>query len=84
MANIIKIKNSGVTSHVPISLEHGEIAINYADKKLFYKDNTNTIVDFDLSNNSNNSNIDAGYASADIYEAEVTNVITTVYDGGIL
>lgn len=81
MANVIKIKSSGVASSIPTSLEYGEIAINYTDKKLFYKDNTNTIVDFDLSKNLN---IDAGYASADIYEAEVTNVITTIYDGGVI
>lgn len=81
MANIIKIKNSGTATSVPTSLQHGEIAINYTDKKLFYKDNTNTIVDFDLSKNLD---IDAGYASADIYEAEVTNLITTIYDGGVI
>lgn len=79
MANVVKIKNSGTPSSVPVSLEHGEIAINYADKKLFYKDSNNSILNFDLSTNLN---IDAGFAQADIYEAEVTNVITVFYDGG--
>lgn len=79
MANVVKLKNSGVQSSVPVSLEHGEIAINYADKKLFYKDSNNSILSFDLSTNLN---IDAGFAQADIYEAEVTNVITVFYDGG--
>jgi hypothetical protein len=79
MSNTIKIKNSGTPSSVPISLEYGEIAINYADKKLFYKDSNNSILNFDLSTNLN---IDAGFAQADIYEAEVTNVITVFYDGG--
>lgn len=46
MANIIKLKNSGVSSNVPDSLEFGELAINYADGKIFYKDSTNTIVEF--------------------------------------
>lgn len=46
MANTIKIKNSGNTASVPLSLEHGELAINYADGKLFYKNNSNTIVEF--------------------------------------
>lgn len=46
MANTIKIKNSGTTTNVPTSLEHGELAINYADGKLFYKNNSNTIVEF--------------------------------------
>ena len=81
MANVIKVKNSGVQSNVPASLEHGEIAINYADKKLFYKDSTNTIVDFSLSSNIA-TDINAGFVTADIYEAEVTNIITDFYDGG--
>lgn len=79
MANVIKIKNSGVSLAVPATLEHGEIAINYADNKLFYKNSENTIVNFNLATDSN---VDAGYASADIYEAEVTNIITVLYDGG--
>lgn len=39
----IQIKKSGVTGNTPASLEHGELAINYADGKLFYKDDLNTI-----------------------------------------
>lgn len=46
MANTIKIKNSGNTTSIPGSLEHGELAINYADGKIFYKNNSNTIVEF--------------------------------------
>jgi hypothetical protein len=44
VANTIKLKNSGTSTNVPSSLEHGELAINYADGKIFYKDSTNTIV----------------------------------------
>ena len=44
MANTIKILNSGVSSATPNSLEYGEIAINYNDGKLFYKDSSNAIV----------------------------------------
>lgn len=40
---IINIKKSGVTGNVPVNLIHGEIAINYADGKIFYKDDLNTI-----------------------------------------
>jgi hypothetical protein len=46
MANTIKIKNSGTTTNTPTSLEHGELAINYADGKLFYKNNSNVVVEF--------------------------------------
>ena len=43
MANVIKIKNSGTATNAPASLEHGEIAINYADGILFYKDSDQMI-----------------------------------------
>jgi hypothetical protein len=46
MANIVKIKNSGNTGAIPSTLEHGELGINYADGKLFYKNGANTIVNF--------------------------------------
>jgi hypothetical protein len=46
VANTIKIKSSGVTSNTPGALEHGELAINYADGKLYYKNSSNTIVEF--------------------------------------
>ena len=49
MANVIKIKRSGVATVAPISLEYGELAINYADGLLFYKDSNNQIISFDLS-----------------------------------
>lgn len=44
MANTIKIKRSSTASGVPTSLDYGELAINYADGKLFYKNVSNTIV----------------------------------------
>jgi hypothetical protein len=57
MANVIKIKNSGTTSQAPATLEYGEIAINYADGVLFYKDLSNTIVSFDISGAIDMSNL---------------------------
>lgn len=41
----IKIKRSGTSSQTPETLEHGELALNYADGKLFYKDATNAIAE---------------------------------------
>ena len=41
----IKIKRSGTSSQTPSTLEHGELALNYADGKLFYKDATNAIAE---------------------------------------
>jgi hypothetical protein len=46
MANTIKIKNSGTASAAPSSLEYGELGLNYADGKLFYKNSSNNIVQF--------------------------------------
>jgi hypothetical protein len=38
MANTtLQLKKSGVTGNVPNSLAYGELALNYADGKLFYK-----------------------------------------------
>lgn len=44
MANTIKIKNTGTASATPSQLEYGELAINYADGKLFYRNSSNEIV----------------------------------------
>ena len=50
MANtIIRIRNSGVTSNTPSTLLFGELAINYADGKLFFKRANNYIQSFDLN-----------------------------------
>jgi|688.fasta_scaffold00345_51 hypothetical protein len=46
MANTtIRLKKSSVSAHLPTAtqLEHGEIALNYADGKIFYKDPSNNI-----------------------------------------
>lgn len=53
MSNTIKIKNSGTSSNVPASnnLEHGELAINYADGRLFYKNASNIVVNTRLISN---------------------------------
>jgi hypothetical protein len=44
MANTIKIKNTGTASATPSQLEYGELALNYADGKLFYRNSANEIV----------------------------------------
>ena len=52
MANTIQIKRSGTTSQIPSSLAYGELAINYADGKLYYKNSSNNIVEFTGSGSS--------------------------------
>lgn len=49
MPNTIKIKNSGTANSVPSTLEYGELGLNYADGKLFYKNSSNVIVQFSSS-----------------------------------
>lgn len=45
MSNKIILKKSSVVNKVPTAqdLEYGEVAINYADGKLYYKDNNNQL-----------------------------------------
>lgn len=45
MANIVRIKKSAVPGKIPLvaDLEYGELAINYADGKLYYKGATNVV-----------------------------------------
>jgi hypothetical protein len=51
MTNTVLIKRSGTSSVVPSTLESGEIAINYADGKLFYKNSANSIIGAKLISN---------------------------------
>lgn len=39
----IQLKKSGETGNTPSDLNHGEVAINYADGKLYYKNAIDTI-----------------------------------------
>jgi len=52
MANTkLKLKKSSVAGRIPVAgdLEYGELAINYRDGKLYYKDNANAIQSFNDS-----------------------------------
>jgi hypothetical protein len=52
MANTtLQLKKSGVTGNVPDSLVYGELAINYADGKLFYKHSNNSIASISTGTN---------------------------------
>jgi hypothetical protein len=85
MANTIKLKRSATPSSSPASLEYGELAINYTDEKLFYKNGSNSIKEFSLNQSggiSSGGNIDAGTPIDVLLEAEVTNNIVILYDGG--
>lgn len=46
MANTVLLKRSGTANSAPTSLSHGELAINYADGKVYWKNSSNTISSF--------------------------------------
>ena len=46
MSDIIKLKRSSVVGSVPTALEFGEIALNYADGVVYYKNAAGVIVEF--------------------------------------
>lgn len=48
MSNTIKLKSSSTASTKPSALEFGELAINYKDGVIFYKDPDNNIVNMAL------------------------------------
>jgi hypothetical protein len=73
MANVIKLKRSGTASTSPTSLEHGELAINYADGKLYYKNSSNSIVQFLAPSVVASSYVAAGKLSSDQTIASNTN-----------
>lgn len=62
MTTIIKLKKKGVpgSDPTPSDLEHGELAINYADGKIYYKNSSNAIAQF-LDSGQIVSMIDSAY-----------------------
>jgi len=49
MPTTVKIKRSGTASATPSALAHGELALNYADKVLYFKDASNVIQSFSFA-----------------------------------
>jgi len=65
MANVVKIKRSSTASATPNTLEYGELAINYTDEKLFYKNGSNLIKEFSLNQDAGGVlTLDGGTASS--------------------
>ena len=59
MANTIKLKRSGSAGDSPTSgeLQHGELGLNYADGKLFFKNSSNVIQELLTSPGTSNGQI---------------------------
>lgn len=80
MANVIKLKNSGTANSAPTSLEVGELAINYADGKIFYKNSSNTIVEFGGSGISVSETPPASPSAGDLWFESDTGKTFIYYD----
>lgn len=67
MANtVIRILRSGISGRVPSDLDHGVLAINYSDGKLFYKDDSNNISFLKNSNSFSSINANGHFIHSGI------------------
>ena len=79
----LKLKKSSVVGRIPASgdLEYGEVAINYADGKLYYKHSSNAVKAF-LDQSSISIFIDSDYVQArSAAIADANTVILNEYTG---
>ena len=80
MANTtIQIKKSSVPGNKPLSLANGELAINFADGKLFYNNTTNQIAEFAPA--SGGSYFGTVNAAGTFLVADIANDILTIDAG---
>jgi hypothetical protein len=83
MANKLLLKKSSTVAKVPLTsdLDYGELAINYADGRLYYKTSTNTIDYFPAASAGGSSaQISQGNSSVTVADSG-TGTITTIVDG---
>lgn len=73
MPNKVQLKKSSVVARVPTTtdLDYGELAINYADEKLYFKNTANEIKAFSVSTGSASTGID--------FESYVATAAQTVF-----
>jgi len=85
MANtVIQLKNSGASGNTPGTLQPGELAINYADGKLYYGNAVNTPILFDVITEPGGLNQEIQFndsgafgASANLKFDKTTKTLTT-------
>jgi hypothetical protein len=82
MANKVLLKKSSVPAKIPVpsDLDYGELAINYADGKLYFKNSNNQVQAFsqgDGGGSSGSPYLDAGFIT------EAVNM-DALLDGGTI
>jgi hypothetical protein len=78
---IIKLKRSGTSESSPSSLEFGELALNYADGKLFYKAANGTILQFESGGGSGSDSFGTVNANGTLIVADTPGDILTLVAG---
>jgi hypothetical protein len=71
---VIQVKKSGVSGNTPADLNIGELAINYADGKLFYKDVANNVSSIENQNTFETINVN----STLIVASSTTDILSLV------
>lgn len=75
---VIQLKKSSTVSAVPSALEFGELAVNYADGKIYYKNSNSFIVEFSPGGGNYFGTVDA---NGTILVADTTGDILTIAPG---
>jgi hypothetical protein len=78
----IQLRKSGVTGNVPVDLNFGELALNYADKKLYYK-NANNDIDYFTTGSPTDSFSTINVNSTLIFATSNTDVLSFAGANGI-
>lgn len=81
----IQLKRNGTAAATPSSLLHGEVALNYADGKLFWKDASNVIQSFALQAYALSSHTHAASAiTSGTLDAARLPLATTIAAGAVI
>ena len=62
---VIQVKKSGVLGNTPVDLNIGELALNYADGKIFYLNSSNSISSIENQNTFSTVNVNSTLIVAD-------------------
>ena len=89
MANKVLLKKSSVAAKVPLTtdLDYGELAINYADEKLYFKNSSNQVKSFTTAGAGGSAALDfqtyTASASQTTFSVSYTAPFVNVYVNGV-